>query len=59
MLIPPEQNPELQTAENRHINGDRVKTSNITPYSSFAPMAKPHVPYTNKMIWKGIVVHKF
>jgi len=59
MLIPPEQNPELQTAENRHIYGDRVKTSNITPYSSSAPMVKHHIPYTNKTIWKGTVVYKF
>jgi len=59
MLIPPEQNPQPQTAENRHINGDRVKTSNLIPYSSSAPMDKHHVPHTNKTIWKGKFVYKF
>jgi hypothetical protein len=59
MLIPPGQNAQHQTAENRRTNGDRVKTSNLTPYSPSAPTIKHHVPYTNKKIWKGIVVYIF
>ena len=41
ILIPPEQKTQLQTAETRRITGDRVKTSNLTPYSSSAPMVNP------------------
>jgi len=59
MLIPSEQNHQPQTAENRHTNGDRVKTSNLTPYSSSVRIVKHHVPHTNKMIWKGKLVYKY
>jgi hypothetical protein len=59
MFIPPEQNSQLQRAENRNITGDRVKISKLTSYSFSAPMVKHHVPYTIKTIWKGIVAYKF